>query len=202
MCLLLQLFLLTACAQWWQLRPYDEFVRAEVAPGDKLRIETRDGVSTKLIVVDVRDDRIVGEQQFILLDDIVQLEKYSKTAPANPCSPHIPLGCSVPQWAALLHESQARYQDYFYPSCEQHDYCYRHGAATYGMTQTTCDYQFLLDMQAQCHPDTIVEFFLKSGTNYAECNAVAMEFYQVVQRYGASRFSSAGSTRCEYDGPP
>ena len=201
-CLLLLPLLLSACAQWWPVRPYPEFVRAEIAPGDKIRIETRDGARSKLVVVVVRDDRIVGEQQTILLDDIVLLEKHSENAPANPCSPQLPLGCSVPQWATVLHESQARYKKYFYPSCEQHDYCYRHGAMTYGMTQITCDYQFLQDMQAQCHPDTIVEFLLESGMNYAECNAVAMEFYQVVQKYGANRFRSANSSYCEYDGPP
>lgn len=201
-CLLLAPFLLSACAQWWQVRPYTEFVAAEIRPGDKLRIETRDGVRSKLVVVSVRDDRIVGEHQTILLDDIARLEKQSKEGPANPCRPHVPLGCSVPEWATLLHESQARYRDYFYPSCEQHDYCYRHGSRTYGMTQTSCDHEFLQDMQAQCHPDTITEFFLQSGLNYAECNAVAMEFYQVVQKYGASRFSSTNSTYCEYNGPP
>jgi hypothetical protein len=201
-CLVLVLFLLSACAHWYQLRPYPDFVEAEVVPGDKLRIETRDGVSSKLVVVAVKDDRIVGEQQTILLADIVQLEKHSETPPANPCSPHVPMGCSVPQWAAVLHESQAHYRDYFYPSCEEHDYCYRHGAATYGKTQINCDYQFLQDMQAQCHPDTIAQFLLESGMNYPECNLVAMEFYQAVQKYGASLFRSGTSSYCEYNGPP
>ncbi len=201
-CLLLLPLVLSACAQWWQVRPYPEFVQAEIEPGDKLRIETRDGLRSKLVVVAVREDRIIGDQQTILLDDIVSLEKHSEVAPANPCSPQLPLGCSVPQWATVLHESQAHYKEYFYPSCEQHDYCYRHGATTYGMTRTTCDYQFLQGMQAQCHPDSLVELFLASGMSYAECNAVAMEFYQVVQKYGSSRFRSANSSYCEYDGPP
>jgi len=200
--LLLFLISLSGCAQWWEVRPYPEFVQAEIVPGDTVRIETADGNNTKLVVVAVREDRIVGEHQTILLEDIARLEKQSKSAPANPCSPQVPLGCSVPQWAATLHESQARYRDYFYPSCEQHDYCYRHGALTYGMTQTTCDYEFLQDMQAQCNPDTLVEFVLASGLNYAECSAVAMEFYQVVQKYGSSRFRSSNSSYCEYDGPP
>jgi hypothetical protein len=201
-CLMLLPLLLSACTQWWQVRPYSEFVEAEIEPGDKLRIETHDGRRSKLVVVAVKDDRIIGEQQTILLDDIVSLEKHSEDAPANPCSPQLPLGCSVPQWATALHDSQSRYKEYFYPSCEQHDYCYRHGAMTYGMTQTTCDYEFLQDMQAQCHPDTLVELILASGLNYAECNAVAMEFYQVVQKFGSSRFKSSNSSYCEYDGPP
>jgi hypothetical protein len=137
-----------------------------------------------------------------MLEDIVRLEKRSKTAPANPCSPQIPLGCSLPQWATLLSSTQSQYKDFFYPSCAQHDYCYRHGAATYGMDQHDCDFQFLEDMRAQCHPDNILLLLLESVTNYTECNALAMEFYQAVQKYGASRFNSTTSTWCEYDGPP
>ena len=200
--LVLPLALLSACAQWWQVRPYTDFVDAEIRPGDKLRIETRDGEHRKLVVVSVKDDRIIGEHQTILLQDIVQLEKHSKAPPANPCSPQVPLGCSVPQWATLLHGSQARYSEYFYPSCEQHDYCYRHGIATYGMSKDACDYQFLQDMQAQCHPDNIVDLLLESGSNFTACSAVAMEFYVAVQKYGANLFNANPSTYCEYDGPP
>ena len=195
------LLLLSSCAQWWQVRPHTDFVSAEIKPGDKLRFETRDGARSKLVVVAIEDDKIIGEHQSVMLADIVRLEKHSKTAPANPCSPHIPLGCSLPQWATLLSSTQSQYQDFFYPSCEQHDYCYRHGAATYGMDQRGCDSRFLEDMQAQCHPDSVMKLLLQFEMNYAECNALAMEFYQVVKKYGASRFSSTSSTYCEYDGP-
>ena len=202
-CLLLPLFLLSACAQWWEVRPYTDFVRAEIRPGDKLRIETRNGEKRKLTVVAVKDDRIVGERQTIALADIEKLEKQSKTSPSNPCSPQVPLGCSVPQWATVLHDSQSHYKEYFYPSCEQHDYCYRHGFATYGMGKEACDYHFLQDMQAQCNPDNLTELLLQSGTSYTTCGAVAMEFYLAVQKYGADRFNDASSsTYCEYDGPP
>lgn len=200
--LALALTMLSSCAQWWQVRPYTDFVNAEIGPGDKLRIETRDGMRLKLTVSAVRDDRIIGDRQTILLDEIVLLEKQSKTAPANPCSPQLPLGCSLPQWATVLSGTHSRYKDFFYPSCEQHDYCYRHGAATYGMSQNACDHQFLQDMQAQCQPDHLVQAVLQSGMNYAECSAVAMEFYGAVQKFGANRFSSTTSTYCEYDGPP
>jgi hypothetical protein len=110
----------------------------------------------------------------------------------------------VPQWAAVLHESQARYSEFFYPSSEQHDYCYRHGEATYGKSKNVCDSEFLLDMQDQCRPDTVKEvFMLQAGNGYTSCGAVALEFYIAVQKYGAGRYrTGAGSTRCEYDGPP
>jgi hypothetical protein len=201
-CLLLSLALLSACAQWWQVRPYSDFVNVEVNPGDQIRVETRDGERSKLVVVAVRHDRIVGENQTVLLKDIVQLEKRSKTAPANPCSPQVPLGCSTPQWATMLHDSQAHYTKYFYPSCEQHDFCYRHGQSTYGMSKNACDSQFLLDMQTQCHPDNITEILLQAGASYTTCGAVALEFYMAVQKYGANRFNTNTSTYCEYDGPP
>ena len=202
LCLVLFPFLLSSCAQWWQVRPYTDFVSAEIVPGDKLRIETGDGTRVKLVVVQIRDDRIIGENQTIMLKDIVELEKHSKTPPANPCSPQLPLGCSVPQWATVLSESQARYEEFFYPSCEQHDYCYRHGAATYGMDQDSCDLRFLDDMQAQCVPDRLTQFLLEMDINYAECSVIAMEFYQVVKKYGVNRFSFTSSSYCEYDGPP
>jgi hypothetical protein len=201
-CLLLSLALLAACAQWWEVRPYPDFINADITPGDQLRIETRDGERSKLVVAEVQDDRIVGENQTILLQDIVRLEKRSKDPPANPCSPQVPLGCSVPQWAAVLHESQARFKEYFYPSCEQHDYCYRHGTVTYGMSKDECDYQFLQDMQAQCQPDNIVDLILNSGDNFTACGAVAMEFYLAVQKYGTNLYNARPDTYCEYDGPP
>ena len=193
--------LLSACGQWWQVRPYPDFVSAEIKPGDQVRVRTLDGERRKLVVVAVQRDRIVGENETIMLDQIAHLEKHSSTSPANPCSPQVPLGCSVPDWANVLHESQSRFKDYFYPSCEQHDFCYRHGARTYGMTQSACDYRFLQDMQAQCHPGNFEDFLQVSG-NYTTCGAVALEFYMAVQKYGASRFKSSTSTYCEYDGPP
>lgn len=195
-------FMLTACAQWWQVRPYTDFVLAEIVPGDELRIETRDGEESKITVVAVAKDRIVGAHQTVLLQDIVQLEKRSEQPPANPCSPQVPLGCSVPDWAAVIHDSQAHYATYFYPSCEQHDYCYRHGARTYGMSKDACDSQFLLDMQEQCHPDNLKDWLLQSGGNLTLCGAVALEFYLAVQKYGSTRYNANSSTYCEYDGPP
>jgi hypothetical protein len=200
--LCLPLLLLAACAPWWQVRPYPDFVRAELRPGDTLRIETLDGRHFTMTVTAVRDDRIDGETGSVRLADIARLEKQSKTPPANPCSPQVPLGCSMPDWAAVLHPSQAHYRDFFYPSCEQHDYCYRHGFATYGHGKEACDSRFLLDMQAQCQPDQFTDLLLQAGESYATCGAVAMEFYLAVQKYGASRYGSSGSTYCEYDGPP
>ena len=80
-CLLLSLDLLSACAQWWEVRPYPDFVNADISTGDQLRIETRDGERSKLVVAEVQDDRIVGENQTILLQDIVRLEKRSNLRP-------------------------------------------------------------------------------------------------------------------------
>jgi hypothetical protein len=197
------LLLLAACASWWQVRPYPAFVQAELRPGDQIRIQTRDGQRRELTVVAARSDRIVGDSEIILLEDIRVLEKRSESPPANPCSPQVPLGCSVPERAKALHESQAHYSDYFYPACEQHDYCYRHGEATYGKTRTACDGEFLLDMQALCQPDSRLQWMIEVGSDYAACSLVAIEFHQAVQRYGADRFrSGTDSTYCEYDGPP
>lgn len=191
-----------SCAEWWQVRPYPDFVTAEIKSGDKVRFETIDGESDEFHVLSVMHDSIAGEGRTIPLREIAKLEKLSKEPPANPCSPQVPLGCSVPDWAQLLHESQRHFQEYFYPSCEQHDYCYRHGAATYGKSKNACDSEFLFDMQAQCSPEDFIDMLALAGDRLIECRAVVMEFYLAVQRYGANRYQSAKSTYCEYDGPP
>jgi len=199
---LVPLFLLCSCAQWWQVRPYPDFITAEIKAGDQLRIETSDGIESRLVVVNVLNDRIVGENQVVMFTDIVTLEKHSKTPSVNACNPTQSLGCSVPQWASLLGGTQSRYKDYFYPSCEQHDYCYHYGAATYSMDQSTCDSNFLRNMQEQCSPANMRTFLLEVNLDFAECNVIAMEFYQVVKNYGARHFKSGKSSYCEYDGPP
>jgi len=199
---LVPLFLLCSCAQWWQVRPYPDFITAEIKAGDQLRIETSDGIKRKVVVVKVLNDRLVGEEQIVLFTDIVTLEKHSKTSPVNACIPSQSLGCSVPQWASLLGDKQSKYKDFFYPSCEQHDYCYRHGAATYGMNQEACDVNFLGNMQDQCSPANMQKFLLEVNMDYAECNLIAVEFSQVVAAYGANHFKSVQSSYCEYDGPP
>jgi hypothetical protein len=199
---LFPLLLLCSCAQWWQVRPYPDFIAAEIKPGDQLRIETNDGSRYKLVVVNVLNDRIAAEDQIVLFSDIVSLEKQSKTSPANACNPKQSLGCSVPEWATWLDDSQSKYRDFFYPSCEQHDYCYRHGAATYGMDRNTCDDNFLNNMQKQCSPANPGTFFLEVNLDFAKCNLIAVEFYQIVNKYGAKHFKSAQSSYCEYDGPP
>lgn len=199
---LIPLLLLSACAQWWQVRPYPDFVTAEIRQGDTVRVKTRDGQRSKLLVVAVSGDRIIGEDRTVLLDDIETLEKHSEQPPANPCGAGPPLGCSVPQWATVLHESQSRYSEFFYPSCEQHDFCYRHGAATYSKSKNDCDSEFLLDMQDQCNPDNIGELLIQAGDGYTSCGAVALEFYLAVQKYGGGAFRDSNSTWCAYDGPP
>ncbi len=198
----LALLLLSACAQWWQVRPYPEFVDAEIRPGDTVRIETRAGERIKGPVTSVQQDRIVMDDRIILLADIKELEKQSENPPANPCSGSRPLGCSMPQWAAVLHDSQTRYREFFYPSCEQHDYCYRHGAVTYGKSKDVCDSEFLLDMQAQCQPDNITDVLLRAGDGYSSCGAIALEFYLAVQKYGAGAYQGQAGSYCAYDGPP
>jgi hypothetical protein len=84
---LIPLLLLCSCAQWWQVRPYPDFISAEIRAGDQLRIETSDGIEHKLLVVKVSNDRITGEGRVILFSDILTLEKHSKTSPFNACNP-------------------------------------------------------------------------------------------------------------------
>ena len=174
----------------------------EIAAGDQIRIVKVDGSKTRMTVESVGSSEISGQHQTVMLKDILSLEKYAKQAAANPCSPGIPLGCSVPRAITLLSSSQGTYEKFFYPSCEQHDYCYRHGAATYGEDKESCDEQFLEDLEDQCSPDSFTSALLQSDQNFGECSATAIAYYHSVRQYGAKRFSGASSTYCEYDGPP
>lgn len=205
---LIVFLLAAACTPTHTVKPLPNFVRVGLEPGDRIRITTRSGEAHDVVVTEVRSDRIVGEDDEYLLEDLVSIKKSAWERPESPCGGGRPLGCSVPWLVSLASEAHGHYKEQFYDACAQHDYCYRHGHASYGKDRKSCDDAFLEDMRGLC-PDAaasgfgrMLEVFDDSVGSRQTCETVANDFYQAVRRYGADRFETTFSTYCEYDGPP
>ena len=95
----------------------------------------------------------------------------------------------------------SEYARRFDPACVNHDYCYRHGAATYGFDQETCDKAFRDEMRAQCAPGFSMKGMARVAT-VPQCYAAAQQMYEAVKLGGKRFFRTSTSTYCEYDGPP
>ena len=197
-----------ACAPMHTVKPLPNFVRTGIQPGDKVSVLTRSGETRDFVVREVHADRLTADDAEYLLKDLVSIKKQAWSRPESPCGGEEPLGCSVPWIIALTSESHGHYKDVFYDACAQHDYCYRHGHASYGVDRAECDEAFLADMKNLCpNPATsgvgkLLEVFDDSVESRQTCESVAADYYNAVKRYGADRFLTTASTYCEYDGPP
>lgn len=106
------------------------------------------------------------------------------------------LGCSIPAWiernvmpprkghaSILLRMRQA---------CVFHDYCYRHGAATYNYGQADCDYMLLEQAYRTCR-------FINGDKNASQCIADAREVLLGVRLGGRNSFKRADYKANERD---
>lgn len=199
---------LGACTPMHTVKPLPDFVSVGLEPGDRIQITTRSGDTREVVVAEIQRDRIVGEDQEYLLEDLVSIKKAAWERPESPCGAGKPLGCSVPWLVSLASEAHGHYKEKFYDACADHDYCYRHGHASYGLDRKACDDAFLDDMRALCPSGAasgfgkVLEAFDDSVDSRQTCETVANDFYHAVRRYGAERFETTLSTYCEYDGPP
>lgn len=190
------------------VKPLPNFVKTGLAIGDTVTVATHAGTVSEFVITDIQNNTLIGEGQRFDLKDLASIKKHSWSRPASPCGGEKPLGCSVPLLVALASESHGHYKDKFYDACAQHDYCYRHGAMTYGTTREYCDDAFLLDMQNLC-PDPaagklgkVLEVIDGSLDSRNTCLTVAQDYFSVVRRYGEEKFATSSSLYCEYDGPP
>ena len=199
--------LLAACTPSHNIKPLPNFVSVALEPGDRVVVTTVEGMTVEFVVTEVRGDIIVGGDEEYSLERITSLRKYSWGRPESPCGGDKPLGCSLPFLVSLTSESHSHYQKEFYDACAQHDYCYRHGVASYGLDRKTCDDEFLLDMHNLCPPaaegtlERIAELMGDSVASRPVCLNVADDYYAAVRRYGEDKFQMASSTYCEYNGP-
>ncbi|MEO1201510.1 MAG: hypothetical protein AAFX10_02305 [Pseudomonadota bacterium] len=205
--LLLMAVAVAACAPQHTVKPLPNFVTTALAPGDKVRIVTRDGVTATLVLSAVSPAALEGDGRRIELGDIATLKKIAWERPDSPCGGQRPLGCSVPWFIHLASERHSHYADVFYDACTEHDYCYRHGARTYGAERVECDDRFLADMLTLCPEKSdgvltkALELLDDSVESRRVCVAVAQDYHGAVQHYGGEGFRSDTSTYCEYDGP-
>ena len=198
---LLTLLLLAnmACAPTHVIRPYPNFIQAGVQVGEKVTIQTVADETVKMKVSEVSADGVSGSGITIPYNKIRAVSKRAYRTPEVPCGGEQPLGCSIPAILTLIN-GVSENTDGFKPACVQHDFCYRHGQATYGKDRNACDLEFRTNLKAQCEePKWLTALSLT--LNKKRCLFVANQMYQAVRRYGKSKFQLNNSSYCEYDGP-
>lgn len=109
------------------------------------------------------------------------------------------LGCSIPPLAESLvfdrKENNAPVSLQFRQACVYHDYCYRHGEATYGYTQNDCDFALQRSAYRLCRQ-------FEKGS-HEDCEKRAKIVLLGVMTFGGKNFQHGGnSTYFEFDPMP
>ena len=173
-----------------------EYIDAGVQVGDTLDITMKDGEKKTIVVTGVRMDAIEGPDGDISISKIQSIAKRSWTPPDHPCGANEPVGCSIPEVVLLLSEQYKEQAEKFHPACVTHDFCYRHGQATYGVTREQCDADFLADMKKSCGGFGGLDIL--DLQQYSICHIAADQTHGVVRLKGKPNFRTVTSTYCEY----
>ena len=112
------------------------------------------------------------------------------------CGGPEPLGCSIPAAVLVVSKDYEQQADKFHQSCVTHDLCYRHGAATYGLTRKECDIEFYDNMKSAC--SGFKGLGVLDAGEFAKCQFAAKQTYEAVRTHGEKHFRSATSTYCSY----
>jgi len=191
-----------------EIPPHPDYIAAAVDPEDEITIETVDGRRVELVVAEVTPDAVVGtDGTRVSIARMRRLTIRSWTDPEHPCGAGEPVGCSIPAVVTEVSKYHVEYGEKFHSACVHHDYCYRHGYATYGYDQRFCDDRFYADMKAECD-DSLVKVALESLADVdklaegAKCRLAADQFYEAVRRHGHKAFRTTTSTVCEFDWSP
>ena len=196
--LILTIALLASCG-WTPLkevRPRADYIVAGVQVGDSVEIESADGRRHKFEVVDVTPTAVVGSNVSIAIADITSIGVRTWKEIPHPCGAGRPVGCSIPEVVIAMSEDYADQAKKFHPACVTHDFCYRHGAATYGLDRSACDDQFYEDMKKACGGTGMLGTL--DVSQYGICQLAALQTYEAVRRYGESAFLSTTSSYCDY----
>lgn len=118
---------------------------------------------------------------------------------AQQCLQEEPLACSTP-WMldALTVGVNSYYRDKFAKACVRHDYCYRHGNATYNYSRGYCDDSFYRAMKDTCDNIDWVSV-LSLGVSNGGCYAAAKAYHTGVQVAGASHYHGKNAPQCRFD---
>jgi hypothetical protein len=110
------------------------------------------------------------------------------------------LSCSIPaiaQSALFSRDSKAApVSMQFRQACAYHDYCYRHGEATYGYSQNDCDFALQRFSYRLCRQ-------IEAASTHAECEQRARQVLLGVRMFGGKAFQAGGaSSYFEFDPMP
>ena len=182
------------------IRVKPEYIEAGVQTGDLVEITTKDGEQREFVVEEVAANAIKGPSETIPFSEIESIVKRSWKQPAHPCGGELPLGCSIPEVVLLLSNDYKRQADKFHPACVTHDFCYRHGFATYGTTREECDTVIYEDMKKACKG--LGGLGALDVKEFSLCQLAANRTYEAIRRYGEQHFQTTASTYCEYRDDP
>jgi len=172
-----------------------EYIEAGVQAGDTLEITMNDGEEKTIEVTGVRMDAIETSKGDISVSKIQRIVKRSWTEPGHPCGANEPVGCSIPEVLLLLQQYKEQTEK-FHPACVTHDFCYRHGVTTYGVTREKCDDDFLGRMKKTCGGYRGLGLLDLEG--YSICHTAAQQTYNVVRLKGEPHCRTTNSSYCEY----
>jgi hypothetical protein len=173
----------------------NEYIEAGIQAGDTVEITMSNGETQTIEVVAVGFNVIEGPEGEFQIGDIERIVKRSWKAPGHPCGANEPVGCSIPE-VALLVEQYSEQAAKFHPACVTHDFCYRHGYATYDETREQCDATFLRDMKEVCGGPRGLNIL--DLQNYSICNTSAQQTFNAVRLKGEPHFRTTTSSVCEY----
>lgn len=177
-----------------------EFIRAGVQAGDLVEVTTKDGEYREFKVTDVGTDVIEGPAETIRFAEIQSLVKRSWKEPAHPCGGGIPVGCSIPEVVLILSKRYQQQAEKFHPACVTHDFCYRHGFATYGVAREECDAVIYTDMKKACAG--MGGLGALDVKEFGICQLAANQTFEAVRQHGEKHFLTTTSTYCEYRDDP
>ena len=198
---------LGACASvapMQEVRPEPAFIEAAVEPAEEVEIGTTDGRQLSFVVSKVEAGTVYGTGgEEVPFADIDSISIRSWSEPTHPCGAGEPVGCSIPEVISVVSSFHEEYKHEFHSACVEHDYCYRHGLATYGLNQAYCDNRFYSDMMELCGSaggGILGIADLDQLAEKAKCRLAADQFYEAVRAHGHKAFRTSNSTYCEFDG--
>lgn len=179
-----------------EIPPRADYILAGVQEGDTIEVTTTDGKARTLVVTRISGQAIESDDEVIPIGHIKRLVKRSWAMPGHPCGGGEPVGCSIPEVVLVLSDDYSRQANKFNAACVTHDFCYRHGYATYGRSREQCDSNFLEDMKNECKgPAGLGVIDIK---DHSACLIAATQTYEAVRTYGEQHFRTRSSTYCEY----
>ena len=190
---------LVAACSWAplkEIRPRADYITVGVQKGDRVEIETTDGRTHKFEVTEVTGTAVVGKKQRVEFADIESIGIRSWGDPPHPCGGGKPVGCSIPEVVLVLSQDYKEQADKFHAACVKHDFCYRHGFATYGIGRAECDEVFYEEMKTECSGTGMLGVL--DVKTYGICQVAARQTYEAVRRYGEPAFLTTTSTYCDY----